>query len=142
MVQAVPSVSLPSLRTCCKSSSFRKPSKGLKIPWAMFSTSVRMSRLTSNVFIPTKSLAVMRLFTSFPPCGRIDTLFNLPNLTCPTYFSRDPNVGHIPYEMNSPTTTCQLENLLLASLPWYKERILCSGIQGHVIYYTESHYLL
>ena len=71
MVQAKSFDNLPRETTLSKSCWPKNPSKGLKIPSAMFSTSFATSSLIVIENNPEGSAFVI-LFTSIPPCGLIE----------------------------------------------------------------------
>src|SRR5215208_7344794 len=70
-VHAIPLLSLPVLTMLLKSCSPMNPSRGLKIPSAIFSTSFRSSLLTCNVYMPSVFFLSERtnLFMSLLPWG-------------------------------------------------------------------------
>src|SRR5215208_5728266 len=70
-VHAIPLLSLPVLTMLLKSCSPTNPSRGLKIPSAIFSTSFRSSLLTCSVYMPSVFFLSERInrFMSLLPWG-------------------------------------------------------------------------
>src|SRR5215211_5957455 len=98
-VHAIPLLSLPVLTMLLKSCSPTNPSRGLKIPSAMFSTSFRSSLLTCKVYMPSIFFLSERtnLFMSLLPWGDgMDPaiLYITTTITTSVFFSMGQSGGH------------------------------------------------
>src|SRR5919108_3375196 len=149
-VHASPFFSRPVLTMLSKSSLLTNPSRGLKMPSAMFSISFRSSLLTCTVNMSSSSFIfflsdMTNLFTSLPPCGNgielPDTLHHThTHFAASASFSKGQSVGRTLFAQHFPTTIFLHGGLRLALLPLYMARSQYWESPYHEVCYTARHF--
>ena len=129
IVQASPFDSLPFDMTFSKSFFSKNPSRGLKIPSAMFSTSFARSSEIDIEYNPDGSVLVI-LFTSFPPCG-LTELSGILNSLFMVYMKA---TFFVPSLFPPPTSCSQVFSRFNCSSTWLTSNTWISFVKKTIVW--------